>query len=89
MQTSEIKEVLSEIDEDMLLADGFDEALIGYVQCFTGVVPLYDRRKCIDILVKRDDMTEDGAQEFFEYNVTGAYLGERTPAFATLLRGGK
>lgn len=89
MRTKEIKECLAEIDEELLLADGFDEALIGYAQCFNNVVALYDRRKCIDILMKRDGMTEDGAQEFFEFNVTGAYVGERTPAFATLLRSGK
>jgi hypothetical protein len=41
-------------------------------------------RKCIDILMKRDDMTEEEAVEYFEFNVTGSYVGENTPVFVEL-----
>ena len=41
----------------------------------------YDRAKCIKILMDRDGMTEDAAEEFFEFNVIGAWLGEGTPVF--------
>ena len=81
-----IKGVLGEIDEEILLADGFEDALIGYVEVFNKTVALYDRDKCLDILMKRDGMSYSDAMEFFEFNVTGAYVGDYTPAFATILR---
>jgi hypothetical protein len=45
----------------------------------------YDRDKCIDILMKRDGMTLDDAIDFFNYNVTGSWVGESTPAFITMM----
>jgi hypothetical protein len=81
-----ILEELAEMDPEMLLADGFEEAVIGYVTIFNKTVSLYDRNKCLDILVKRDGMTYEEAVEFFDFNVTGAYVGDLTPAFATILR---
>ncbi len=79
------REELAEANEAALLADGFEDALIGYVQVFSHPpVALYDRNKCIEILMKRDGMTEDDAEEFFEFNVQGAWVGENTPAFAVL-----
>jgi len=77
------REALAEIDPEILLADGFEDALVGHVQVFSKIVALYDRAKCIKILMKRDKMTREEAEEFFEFNVTGAYVGERTPGFAT------
>jgi hypothetical protein len=47
-------------------------------------VVLYDTSKCIDILMKRDKMTEEEAIEFFYYNVIGSWMGEYTPCFAEI-----
>jgi len=82
----EVKEILASMDEQILLADGFEEALIGYAEIFNRTIALYDREKCIEILVARDGMTHDDALEYFNFNVTGAYVGEKTPGFATILR---
>lgn len=82
----EIADRLSEANEDAMLADGFEDALIGLGQQFNRTVALYDRERCIDILVKRDGMTAEEANEFFEHNVVGAYLGENTPIFAEIMR---
>jgi hypothetical protein len=73
--------MLSEIlktysDEDFLIADGFDDAIIG-VDTMTMRL-IYSVSKCIDILIK-ENMTEEEAEEFFEFNVSGAYMGEKTP----------
>jgi len=66
----------------MLLADGFETAIIGVAQQFSNPpIAIYDRAKCIGILMTRDDMSQDGAEEFFEFNVQGAWVGEDTPAF--------
>jgi hypothetical protein len=77
-------------NEETLFADGFDEALIGYAERFgMSPVALYDREKCIAILIKRDGMDREEAEEFFEFNVIGAWMGESTPVFATIQKRGK
>ena len=80
-----MREWLGEINPEMLMADGFEAALLGYVERF-GQPPLalYDRAKCIEILMTRDGMDYEGAVEFFEFNTLGAWVGDHTPVFATL-----
>jgi hypothetical protein len=70
-------------DEEALLADGFDRALIGHTQGMN-VVAVYDYDICIDILVKGDDMSIEDAVEHMSFNVVGAYVGEKTPLFVSL-----
>lgn len=38
---------------------------------------IYSVSKCIEILSK--DMSEEDAVEYFNFNVSSAYLGEKTP----------
>ena len=66
----------------MLLADGFEGAFIGISHRFGFDVPVatYDRETCIEILM-RDDRTREEADEFFEYNVIGSWVGDETPVF--------
>ena len=67
-------------DEEFLRADGFDEAVIGVSYEINRPVRLvYSMSKCLDILLKRDNITYEEAQEFFSFNVEGAYVGEQTP----------
>ena len=77
------KKLLSaEINEDMLFADGFDDALIGYMErAGMPSIACYDKFKCIEILA--DDMSYEDASEYFYFNVLGAYFGENTPCFLT------
>ena len=42
---------------------------------------VYDYAKCCEILVSRDGMSDDEAVEWMEFNVVGAYAGDRTPWF--------
>jgi hypothetical protein len=79
---------LAEIDENMLLADGFEDALIGIAERYgQPPVALYDRDKCLEILLERDGTSSEEAWEFFDYNVLGSYVGEYTPIFAVFIRG--
>jgi hypothetical protein len=65
-------------DEELLKADGFDEAVIGVAEDFNAPIRLvYSVKKCLTILEK--DMNETDAMEFFTYNVGGAYVGDKTP----------
>ena len=41
----------------------------------------YDVPQCLAILIKRDNMSSEEAVEYMKFNVTGAYVGDRTPAF--------
>jgi hypothetical protein len=70
-------------DEEFLSADGFEEAVIGVVyDKMDAVMRLaYSRCKCLEILMKRDGMTEEEAVEYFDFNVEGAYMGEKTPVW--------
>ena len=76
---------MQEENPDYLMADGFDDAIVGTVERF-GMhrVVLYDTTKCIDILMKRDKMTEEEAIDFFYYNVLGSWMGEYTPCFSEI-----
>jgi hypothetical protein len=72
-------------DEPILLADGFEGAFIGIAQVFHTNIAIYDRDKCLWILVDRDGMKFNEAEEFFDFNVVGSYMGENTPGFITLI----
>lgn len=63
-------------DEDILIADGFDDAVIGIE--IPSMRLIYSVQKCIEILME-DDMDELDAVEHFYFNVSGAYVGEQTP----------
>ena len=75
------KEQLMEIlaDEECLTADGFEDALVG---CTYGVnvVAVYDINKMIEVLIE-EGIEYDDAVEFLDYNVVGAYVGEKTPQY--------
>lgn len=65
--------------EDILTADGFDDAVIGIEDASGRLV--YSVSKCIDILVGDEGLTEEEALEHFWYNVAGSYVGELTPVW--------
>ena len=76
------REMVAEANEDMLFADGFDDALVGYIErAGMPSIACYDKDKCIEILAK--DMTYEEAIEYFYFNTAGAYVGENTPCFLT------
>jgi len=62
-------------EEEFLTADGFDRAIIGVDESSMRII--YSVSKCIDILM--EDMEAEDALEHFSYNVSGAYVGEKTP----------
>lgn len=62
-------------DQTFLTADGFDEAIIGVEE--TTMRLIYSVSKCISILMK--DMTEEDALDYFYFNVSSGYVGEKTP----------
>lgn len=75
-------EKISEVNPEALLADGFEEAILGMcLQFAQEPVVAYDYEKCINILMDRDNMEREEAIEYMEYNVIGAYMGIYSPVF--------
>jgi hypothetical protein len=76
------KEVPKEEPYQMLKADGFDDCAIGIAErCGMQPVLVYDMEKIVRKLMKRDGMSHEEAQEYFNFNIGGAYMGEGTPMF--------
>ena len=95
--TVNIRDWIADYNEEALLADGFDDAIIGMCESFgNNIVVAYDKERCIEILMDEfaQDINEDEddedlytmAVEHFDFNVAGSYVGENTPVFLTLYR---
>ena len=63
-------------EEEFLIADGFDDAILGVEENSMRII--YSVSKCVEILQK-EDMSYEDAMEHFTYNVSGAYVGDKTP----------
>ena len=64
----------------MLKWDGFDSAIIGVGERNnTDSMIVYDYDKMINVLVTRDSMTHEEAEEYLDFNVIGAWIGDTTP----------
>jgi hypothetical protein len=79
MNRNEIVEISG--NPEMLFLDGMDEAFLGVAHAsYTPPRACYSVEKILGVLVK-GGMTEEEAQEFFDYNIACAYVGESTPVF--------
>jgi hypothetical protein len=74
----ELKKTIAEYNPEALLADGLDDAIMGYD---TNGRVIYSVGNILDIFVERDGMSYEDASEYFSFNVEGAYLGEYTPIY--------
>ena len=78
-------QLLEEITPEALLADGFEDAYIGWCEVFhRPPLAAYDRDKCIEILMERDGMDYEEAEEYFNFNVSGSWVGDNTPVYISL-----
>jgi len=68
-------------EHELLIMDGYDDCIVGVVERF-GQNPIvcYDREKVICRL-ELDGMDRDEAEEFFQFNQIGAWMGDSTPCF--------
>ena len=73
------KEHLKDIDPEILLIPGYDDALVGVVsRCAQAPIAIYDYDLLVEC-VMRDGCTEEEAHEHIAYNIEGAWVGEYTP----------
>jgi len=77
---AEIEQALEELEENTLLMDGFDEAFIGWSRRINEpLLAVYSYDGLIKVCTERDGMSFDEAVEYVDYNVVGAWVGEKTP----------
>lgn len=83
MSNNNIQQIIEMYPEGtFLVADGFDDAIIGIDEENFRIV--YDIDQVITVLM-RDDMSMDEAYDFYYYNIVGSYVGENTPIFIRTL----
>lgn len=80
--SEEVRNYLYDVlDDEAVIYDGFDEAVLGVSERFgEPSVIIYDKEKILTILMK-DGMTYEDAIDYFYYNVLGTYAGKYTPIF--------
>ena len=78
------REDIGEINDKALFLEEkeMDEAILGIAQSF-GKEPIvaYSVPKILNVLMTRDGMSYDDADEFFQFNILGSYNGECMPVF--------
>ena len=68
----------------MLKWDGFDNEIIGVGERNnTDSMIVYDYDKMVKVLVTRDDMSYEEAEEYIDFNIVGAWIGDTTPIIVT------
>tara|TARA_R110000824_G_scaffold238074_1_gene426818 strand:+ start:82 stop:375 length:294 start_codon:yes stop_codon:yes gene_type:complete len=90
------REQVTEYNEQALLCDGLDKALIGVAQRINLCVAAYDVNKIIQILKgqmyldkeelelpldEQDIRREEMSWEYFNFNIKGSWVGNNTPVF--------
>ncbi len=78
-----IIEKIAEINPKAITLEGLDKAIVGTSLTVDDELPrlAYSVEKILEILTNRDGMTRDEAQEFFDFNIFNAYMGEYNPSF--------
>ena len=74
-------------ETQLLFADGHDDAIVGFAERNSVILVVYDVRKILRLLRVRDGMSRDEAQEFFDFNIAGSWVGEQTPVWLCLTVG--
>ena len=78
---------LADLDENLLFMDPeiFDQAIMGCIER-AGQAPVvcYSKAKVLEILME-DGMSWEEADDYYYYNIVGAYMGDRTPVFLEII----
>jgi hypothetical protein len=72
---------LHDEDEGYIVWNDIGPAYLGSVyRCgMSGPCAVYDYSRLVQLFMERDGMTEEDAVEYIDFNILGAYVGERTP----------
>lgn len=82
LDIEQVRAALAEENPDALWPDGFEDAYLGPARrCAQPALAAFSVKRCIKILMDRDGMSYEEADEFFEFNVAGAWSGAGTPVW--------
>ena len=70
-----------DLEPTTLLADGLDDAFIGVTYRDSVQLAVYSALKVIEVLMRDNDWDDLEAVEWYEFNISGAYMGVGTPVF--------
>ena len=80
MSDEDLKRSLCDMGmDDLMIIDGYPEACLGYVDNAGTSALVYSRSSIRKYLMERDGMSEGEADEFIDFNISGAYVGKHTP----------
>ena len=82
-----IDDLVEELEYDVLLFEGFQQAIIG-VSRHRMDEPLrvvYDCDKMIQILMTREEMSQEEAEKFVDRSAMSSWIGKATPIIMTPL----
>jgi len=82
MTREQVNQYCEEFETDLLCMDGFDDCIEGIIERF-GMEPIlcYNKQKVIAKLISNGIKNEEEAEEYFQFNQLGAWLGDKTPCF--------
>ncbi|MGR5347141.1 hypothetical protein [Vibrio mediterranei] len=82
MTREELTAYAEETERTVMFADGFDNALLGYIESEDPewLTSVYDGQKIIEILIE-EGMDETEAIEFAYFNVFGSLFSKGTPVY--------
>ena len=80
------KKLAEQFGDDLLFAESFDNAIVGVAVGNDSGRVVYDAEKMVDILVQKENMSQEEAWEYLEFNTFCAYVGERTPVYVNMER---
>ncbi len=89
MKAEDIKKFLASLNEDAVLYDDYDDALIGIAHRHgSGAIAAYDIAEVFKVIEKNlgPSCTEKDAVDHFEYKVMGTWAGEHTPIFIEVMK---
>lgn len=77
-----IRKELSDIyGEELIFADGFDDAIIGVAAGHDLQRVVYCYASMVEACMKEAGMTYEDAIEWIEFNTIGSYVGRSTPIY--------
>ena len=77
------KKYISEYCEDIVVADGLEDAFLGIHHATNGSVAVYDKDLVIKTIMRDFPLTWEEAEDYAEFNIFNAKIGDQTPIFIT------
>jgi hypothetical protein len=75
----ELRQVIAAADGAVFF-DGLDNAIVGVgTQHTRPAVLVYSARRIVELLMSRDGMDRDEAEDFYAHNIECLWAGDRTP----------